>query len=102
MFFIKEENIHPISFASGYEKLMMNLVIKFVLQKFNYNSISQILFIDEGLDCIDTNNIKVFSNLMCDTNEQRTTFLITHSKRFQELSTETIKVNHDKINGSFI
>lgn len=94
-YFGKKGQQFPIKIASGYETLIINLVLKFVMQKLNYNSISRVLFIDEGLDCIDSDNINIFSELINDTNDRRTTFLITHSKRFQEFSTKIINVYQD-------
>jgi len=102
LYFTKDRNDFVISITSGYENLIINLVIKYVLQKLNLNSISQLLFIDEGLDVIDAENINVFNELLSETNEERTTFLITHSERFQSLSTEVINIQHNEKFGSFI
>ncbi len=46
--------------GSGYERFILNIMIKNSLNRYSYNNKSNIFCIDEGLDCIDDNNLKKF------------------------------------------
>jgi DNA repair exonuclease SbcCD ATPase subunit len=47
--------------CSGYEKFILNIMIKHTLNRYCYTNKSNLFCIDEGLDCIDDNNIKKFN-----------------------------------------
>lgn len=52
-------NLKPYM-CSGYEKFILNIMIKHTLNRYCYTNKSNLFCIDEGLDCIDDNNIKKF------------------------------------------
>ena len=44
--------------CSGYERFILNIMMKNSLNRYSYNNKSNIFCIDEGLDCIDDNNLE--------------------------------------------
>ena len=50
--------------CSGYEKFILNIMIKHTLNRYCYTNKSNLFCIDEGLDCIDDNNIKKFNMVL--------------------------------------
>lgn len=99
--FIKHNEVFPIGSASGYENFIINLAIKIVLQKFTRNSVSKLMFIDEGLDCVGDENLMKFTDLIHSI-LPGTAFMITHSPRFGNIATRKIEVLSDPTNGSFL
>ena len=57
---VKNENILKPYMCSGYERFILNVMIKNSLNRYCYNNKSNIFCIDEGLDCIDDDNLKKF------------------------------------------
>lgn len=56
----KHKNILKAYMCSGYERFILDIMIKNSLNKYCYNNKSNIFCIDEGLDCIDDDNLKKF------------------------------------------
>ena len=57
---IKFDNILKPYMCSGYERFILNIMIKNSLNRYCYNNKSNIFCIDEGLDCIDDDNLNKF------------------------------------------
>jgi hypothetical protein len=60
----KNGNVLKPYMCSGYETFILNIVLKQSLNKYCYNTKSNIFCIDEGLDCIDDTNLDKFEHLI--------------------------------------
>lgn len=60
---VKDNIVLDIKQLSGYETLILNIISKLALNKFCFISKSSLFIIDEGLDVIDSNNLKHFNYL---------------------------------------
>ena len=60
----KNGNILKPYMCSGYESFILNIILKQSLNKYCYNTKSNIFCIDEGLDCIDDTNLCKFETLI--------------------------------------
>ena len=70
--------LHPKQ-LSGYESLILNIVIKIQLNMYNERGMAEIFFIDEGLDVIDQYNMPKFIALLTYMKQiYKNIFIITH------------------------
>lgn len=85
-----------IKLLSGYESFILNILTKAALNKFSYNTKSELFFIDEGLDCIDKSNMERFGDLLdviklnC-----KQVYLISHLN-IESFIDGSIRIAHDK------
>lgn len=85
--------------CSGYERFILNIIIKQTLNKYCFNNKSNIFFIDEGLDCIDDNNLNKFEDFIKVLNKNyNNIILISQIDRIKKFINNQIYINH---NGSF-
>ena len=99
---IKNDNILKPYMCSGYERFILNIMIKNSLNRYSYNNKSNLFCIDEGLDCIDDNNLKKFKIVL--ERLQRTynhVILISQIDRIDKYIDYQIVIEH-KNNCSFI
>jgi DNA repair exonuclease SbcCD nuclease subunit len=90
-----------IKLLSGYESFILNILTKVALNKFTFHSKSEIFFIDEGLDCIDSANLLKFGDLLAILKAEFTQiYLITHLPNIRSHLNNTIEIDHNKISGS--
>lgn len=69
---------------SGYERMLINLSIKYALNKLN-NVKFNIILIDEKLDCIDSQNSKKINSILQKLKEEyKLVFIISHNKKFEK------------------
>lgn len=91
---IKKDNLNlSLSDLSGYETFILNMAFKYILSRFNLVNKVSLLFIDEGLDCIDNNNFRLLPTLF----EKLTQFyekviLISHIPEIKDLAHSIIKI----------
>ena len=70
--------LHPKQ-LSGYESLILNIIIKIQLNLYNERGMAEIFFIDEGLDVIDQYNMPKFITLLNYMKQiYKNIFIITH------------------------
>ena len=99
---IKHNNLLLPYMCSGYERFILNIVIKKSLNKYCYNNKSNLFCIDEGLDCIDHNNIKKFSILLERLSyDYKNIILISHIDRIKKFINNEIVIKHEN-NSSLI
>lgn len=99
---IKFDNILKPYMCSGYERFILNIMIKNSLNRFCYNNKSNIFCIDEGLDCIDDDNLNKFKIVL--ERLQRTydhIILISQIDRINKYIDYQLNIEH-KNNTSFI
>lgn len=98
----KFNNILKPYMCSGYEKFILNIMIKNSLNKYSFNNKSNIFFIDEGLDCIDDNNLNKF-NIVLDRlrNTYNYIILISQIDRIDKYIDSNILIEY-KNNCSYI
>lgn len=99
---IKNDNILQPYMCSGYERFILNIMIKNSLNRYSYNNKSNLFCIDEGLDCIDDNNLKKFKIVL--ERLQRTynhVILISQIDRIDKYIDYQIAIEH-KNNCSYI
>ena len=82
--------------CSGYERFILNIIIKRSLNKYCYNNKSNLFAIDEGLDCIDLNNMKKF-NLLLDRLkiDYNNILLISHIKNIKDFIDNEIIISYN-------
>ena len=99
---IKNDNILKAYMCSGYERFILNIMMKNSLNRYSYNNKSNIFCIDEGLDCIDDNNLKKFKIVL---ERLRNTYnhilLISQIDRIDKYIDHQILIEH-KNNCSYI
>ena len=93
---IKFGNILYPYMCSGYERFILNIIIKRSLNKYCYNNKSNLFAIDEGLDCIDLNNMKKF-NLLLDRLkiDYNNILLISHIKNIKDFIDNEIIISYN-------
>lgn len=78
---------------SGYERFMMNIGIKKALAQLSFQNKAEIMFIDEGLDCLDSGHFNqlynVFGNL---ENHFGNVFVISHIEKLNEFAHNNIRI----------
>jgi DNA repair exonuclease SbcCD ATPase subunit len=99
---IKNDNILKAYMCSGYERFILNIMIKNSLNRYSYNNKSNIFCIDEGLDCIDDNNLKKFKLVLERLqNTYNHILLISQIDRIDKYINHEITIEH-KNNYSYI
>ena len=99
---LKHNNVLLPYMCSGYERFILNIVIKKSLNKYCYNNKSNLFCIDEGLDCIDQNNIKKFNILLERLQyDYKNIILISHIDRIKKFINNEIVIKHEN-NSSLI
>lgn len=99
---IKFNNTLKTYMCSGYERFILNIMIKNSLNRYCYNNKSNIFCIDEGLDCIDDDNLNKFKIVL--ERLQRTydhIILISQIDRINKYIDYKLNIEH-KNNTSFI
>ena len=99
---IKNGNILKAYMCSGYERFILNIMIKHSMNRYCYNNKSNLFCIDEGLDCIDDNNLKKFKIVL--ERLQKTynhIILISQIDRIDKYIDHQIMIEH-KLNSSYI
>ena len=94
----KNGNILKPYMCSGYETFILNIVIKQSLNKYCYNTKSNIFCIDEGLDCIDDTNLNKFESLIKRLNQNYDNIiLISQIDRIRKfINSEVVITNNGK------
>ena len=94
----KNGNILKPYMCSGYETFILNIVLKQSLNKYCYNTKSNIFCIDEGLDCIDDTNLNKFEILIKRLNQNYDNIiLISQIDRIRKfINSEVIITNNGK------
>ena len=99
---LKHNNVLLPYMCSGYERFILNVVIKKSLNKYCYNNKSNLFCIDEGLDCIDQYNIKKFNILLERLRyDYKNILLISHIERIKKFINNEIVIKHEN-NSSLI
>ena len=99
---IKNDNLLKPYMCSGYERFILNIMIKNSLNRYCYNNKSNIFCIDEGLDCIDDNNLEKFKIVLERLqNTYNHILLISQIDRIDKYIDHQILIEH-KNNCSFI
>lgn len=92
----------PAVMSSGFQKFLIDLIMRIILNKISSISNPNILFVDEGFGCLDKYNfINVASILQKIKHHYETLFIITHLdelKSYCDLSISITKKNHSFIN----
>lgn len=99
---IKNDTILKAYMCSGYERFILNMMIKNSLNRYCYNNKSNLFCIDEGLDCIDDSNLMKFTTVL--ERLQKTynhIILISQIDRIDKYVDHQIMIEH-KQNSSFI
>jgi len=87
-----------IKLLSGYESFILNIITKVALNKFSFNSKSQLFFIDEGLDCIDAKNMDKFGTLLKIIQlESKQVMLISHLPNIASFTDQQLNIKFDKL-----
>jgi DNA repair exonuclease SbcCD ATPase subunit len=99
---IKNDIVLQPYMCSGYERFILNIMIKNSLNRYSYNNKSNLFCIDEGLDCIDDNNLKKFK-VVLDRLQQTYNHIILISQidRIDKYIDYQILIEH-KNNSSYI
>lgn len=83
---------------SGYEKLILQVAFKSALNKFSFRSKSNIMIIDEALDCIDTENFEdMLPNVINMVNSDYYTCLAISQRDISHISDNTVRIK--RVNG---
>lgn len=78
---------------SGYETFILNMAFKYILSKFNLVNKISLLFIDEGLDCIDAENFQKLPILFERLSQfYEKVILISHIPEIKDLAQSSIKI----------
>jgi DNA repair exonuclease SbcCD ATPase subunit len=83
-----------VSDLSGYETFILNIALKLSLVKCSSRGRGSVMFIDEGLDCIDSNNrtkLKEFFQML--KKEFNHIFLISHIPDFHQYQDHSIYIS---------
>lgn len=93
---IKKQNLTlNIEDISGYESFVLRVGLKMALSKANFIGKCDTIMIDEGLDCIDSNNFKKLGNLLDYVkNHFNKVLLITHINEIEKYIDYKINIIH--------
>lgn len=93
---LKNDNILKPYMCSGYETFILNIVLKQSLNKYCYNTKSNIFCIDEGLDCIDDTNLNKFENLIKRLNQNYDNIiLISQIDRIRKFINSEVEITNN-------
>jgi DNA repair exonuclease SbcCD ATPase subunit len=84
----------PASMGSGYQKFIVDIVLRIALSRVSELSTPEILFIDEGFGCLDSDNFVNVCNILQTLRTQfYSIFIITHIDELKTYSNSVININ---------
>ena len=88
----------PASMGSGFQKFIIDMVLRIILNKISYISNPNILFIDEGFGCLDKLNFINIANLLHKFKSHfDTLFLITHLDELKSYGDIVLHITHTNV-----
>lgn len=85
----------PASMASGYQKFLLDIIMRIVFTSVSVLSNPETLFIDEGFGCLDQENFSEISKVLIKLKEGFTMFIITHLSELKSYSDAALSVTKD-------
>ena len=98
----ENNNLIPATMASGFQKFLMDIVLRIILTRLSVLSNPQCLFLDEGFGCLDRDNfVKVAQTLKKIKNNFKYIFIISHLRELEAYSDIILGIDR-KMNNSLL
>jgi DNA repair protein SbcC/Rad50 len=97
--YIKKNNYpkYNIKLASGFEKFIIGISIRMVFSKISLKIIPDFIIIDEGWNCLDSDNLSNISVIMDKIKKQyKNVIIISHLKELKKQATHIITIKRNK------
>ena len=92
---IKNNKLLSFVQCSSFERFIIQVAVKRALTTYSYINKNTFFIIDEGMDCIDSNNWEKLPILIDNLQQQYShIFLISHNDKVKKLINKAITINH--------